>query len=278
LHAYRRLALIDVTLGIVSSLAINPDYSGTYAAGTYSSSPHAIGLFDSDVGPNPTLFLGHVRRGGVTQIMFHPTRQYIIYAASRRSSYIQIWDLRNPHELTGEFLRGTESSGTNQRLRFDIDLGGKWLATGEEVHARCNLRLGLLIRDAYSGAMSFRKGQYRYSMYPVQPRNSTRSQSCNIRHTMVSPSFWTIPTTLTSTLITDHADSIGSVAFHPIDSIALTVSGSRHFERDSPEHDLDESSDISDATSNRQLRVGYGGTVRDASMKIWDFSEGPRVV
>jgi len=78
-----------------------------------------------------------------------------------------------------------------------------------------------------------------------------------------------------STLITHHADSIGSVAFHPIDSIALTVSGSRRFERDSPEDDLDESSEISDAASNRQSRVGNGGTVRDASIKIWDFSEGP---
>ncbi|KAF9510475.1 hypothetical protein BS47DRAFT_1319637 [Hydnum rufescens UP504] len=175
--------------GIISSLAINPDYSGTYAAGTFSSSPHAIGLFDPDVGPNPTLFLGHVRRGGVTQIMFHPTRQYVIYAASRRSGYIQIWDLRNPHELTGEFLRGAENNGTNQRLRFDIDIGGKWLATGEE------------------------KGTV--SLFDVSSATEEQYPPPKLQYQA-------------------HDDSIGSVAFHPIDSIALTVSGSRRFERDSP--------------------------------------------
>lgn len=133
-----RLAGADShTIGIISALAFNPDYSGTYAAGTYSTTPQAIGIFDPDIGPNAMFFLGDVRPGGISQIKFHPTRPYIMYATSRRSGFIQIWDLRNPLTITGELLRGEPVGGTNQRLRFDIDLGGQRLAAGDEVSTQC---------------------------------------------------------------------------------------------------------------------------------------------
>ena len=127
----------SLTLGIISALAFNPDFSGTYAAGTFSSSTHPIALFDPDIGANPTMLLGGVRTGGITQIIFHPTRQHVVYAASRRSGFIQEWDLRNPLMVMNELKRADEESseGTNQRMRMDVDIGGRWLAAGNEVRS-----------------------------------------------------------------------------------------------------------------------------------------------
>lgn len=81
------------------------------------------------------MYLDGVISGGVTQLQFHPSQPHIVFAASRRSGYIQRWDLRNPSvPLEPAMFRGTsKTSGTNQRMNFDIDLGGQFLATGNEV-------------------------------------------------------------------------------------------------------------------------------------------------
>lgn len=123
--------------GIISALAFCSDYSGVYAAGTYSSTSSSIALFDPDVGTgsSPTMYLEGVIPGGVTQIQFHPSQPHIIFAASRRSGFIQRWDLRNPTApLEPSMFRGDQkTSGTNQRMSFDVDLGGQFLAAGNEV-------------------------------------------------------------------------------------------------------------------------------------------------
>lgn len=114
-----------------------PDYSGLYAVGTYASTSSCVALFDqSSTAGAPIAFLEGLRQGGVTQLQFHPTQPHILFAASRRSAFVQRWDLRNPSApLAQDLVRDSESKGTNQRLRFDIDLGGQCLAAGSEVCA-----------------------------------------------------------------------------------------------------------------------------------------------
>jgi WD40 repeat protein len=57
-----RVQLTDM-LGIISSLAFSPDYSGLLAAGTYNRN---IGLYDSASGELCSVFGG--QDGGVTQV------------------------------------------------------------------------------------------------------------------------------------------------------------------------------------------------------------------
>jgi len=52
-------------IGMISSLAFCPDYSGLYAAGTFSSS---IGLLSEDTGEDILLYLDDVP-GPVTQVL-----------------------------------------------------------------------------------------------------------------------------------------------------------------------------------------------------------------
>jgi hypothetical protein len=51
--------------GIISALAFTPDYSGTYAAGTFSGS---VSLYSEDMGGTASGHLEGVSPGGVTQV------------------------------------------------------------------------------------------------------------------------------------------------------------------------------------------------------------------
>lgn len=77
-------------------------------------------------------------------------------------------------------------------------------------------------------------------------------------------------------------DAVGSVGFHPLRPLLLSVSGSRHFTAGS-----DEGSDVSSDESEendegeppleplvRRPIQRPTPTVRDASAKLWDFSKG----
>jgi WD40 repeat protein len=115
--------------GIVSALAFSPDYSGVFAAASYATSPSSFITLFSEETLSPVMSLGDVTKGGVTQVLFNPTNPNILYSTSRRSRCIQSWDLRNPLHILRTFKRDED---TNQRLRFDVDLGGTWLCTGDE--------------------------------------------------------------------------------------------------------------------------------------------------
>jgi len=83
-----------------------------------------------------------------------------------------------------------------------------------------------------------------------------------------------------------HGDAIGAVAFHPLEPLLLSVSGSRHFDDAAPTAsvpgDLESDSDSSDG-SKEGSREDVGGvsrlrerprpSVRDASVKMWGFRE-----
>jgi hypothetical protein len=76
------------------------------------------------------------------KLHFNPTKPHLLYASFRRSGSIYAWDLRGG-SASGEPLckyRFVESGSggrkmTNQRLRFDVDIGGRWLGVGNQV--RC---------------------------------------------------------------------------------------------------------------------------------------------
>ena len=54
-----------ILAGIVSALSFVPDYSGTYAAGTYAGT---VTLYSEDTGGTPVQHVGGVKGGGVTQV------------------------------------------------------------------------------------------------------------------------------------------------------------------------------------------------------------------
>ncbi|KAG9289033.1 hypothetical protein G9A89_015582 [Geosiphon pyriformis] len=109
--------------GVITCFAFNPDYSGLYAAGSYSKT---VGLYDES--NNSLLFLLRALAGGVTQVKFSTDGHYL-FSASRRDNRVLCWDIRN----TGEILYKLDRKGdTNQRLSFDIDPTGKYLTTGNQ--------------------------------------------------------------------------------------------------------------------------------------------------
>ncbi|PVF91597.1 WD40 repeat-like protein [Serendipita vermifera] len=113
----------DGLRGIISALSFCPDYSGLFAAGTFNSS---IGLFSEETGGQVLMYLEKVA-GPIMQLQFHPAQPNLLFATCRRRDGIFIWDVRNTSLLYHSL---DMSYNSNQRLRFDIDPAGKWLAAG----------------------------------------------------------------------------------------------------------------------------------------------------
>ncbi|KAJ8296005.1 Telomerase Cajal body protein 1 [Rhodotorula toruloides] len=117
--------------GIISSLAFSPPDSSSsslLAAGSFSGS---VGLYDIS-SPTP---LAHLlqpsQHGGITKLLFHPLSPHLLFAASRQSTHLDIWDLRNTSR-TSSNGKLSRMARTNQRLGFDIDPSGTWLAAGDQ--------------------------------------------------------------------------------------------------------------------------------------------------
>ncbi|GAA6011352.1 hypothetical protein JCM10207_008310 [Rhodosporidiobolus poonsookiae] len=123
----------DGQKGIISSLAFSsPDPaspgSHTLAAGSFSGS---VGLYDPS-SPTPLFdLLFPSQRGGVTQLLFHPLSPHLLFCASRQSTHLDVWDLRNTSKPSshGKLRRPAR---TNQRMGFSIDPSGTWLAAGDQ--------------------------------------------------------------------------------------------------------------------------------------------------
>ncbi|POY76756.1 hypothetical protein BMF94_0005 [Rhodotorula taiwanensis] len=118
--------------GIISSLAFSPasttSGSSLLAAGSFSGS---VALYDPAM-PKPLAnLLFPSQRGGVTKILFNPVSPHLLFVASRHSTHLDVWDLRNTSTRSsgGRLAR---RAATNQRLGFDIDPSGTWLTAGDE--------------------------------------------------------------------------------------------------------------------------------------------------
>lgn len=85
-----------------------------------------------------------------------------------------------------------------------------------------------------------------------------------------------------------NVDAIGSVAFHPLRPLLLSVSGSRHFDEVPNRDRLDSDSDSEDASAAieeeedlqrnslrttfiARARTKHGPIAQDASVKLWSF-------
>ncbi|KZT68588.1 hypothetical protein DAEQUDRAFT_727712 [Daedalea quercina L-15889] len=273
----------DGLKGIISALAFSADAgSGVYAAGSLSpasSSSSNIALFSEATGEAPIMFVGADSfshgaspgiRSSVMQLMFNPTRPYLLYASFRRHESIYAWDLRgnasNPvycfdRDAIPSSAATTPSISptiTNQKLRFDIDITGSVLGLGDQLG-------NVALFDAAPAGSDID------DLHLV-------SEACAARR-------------LPKLKYTAHEDAIGSVSFHPLRPLLLSVSGSRHFDGSTSATSNEASSSSSDSesgvedngeakgdgSSNQNVRVvrirwrGPQPIAHDASAKLWNF-------
>lgn len=111
--------------GILSCIAMNPDFSGMFAVGSYSRS---VGLYDERTDQMFRVLdqsVGAVTQVSilsafcshhliVLQIVFSEDGNFM-YTAARLSSEIQCWDLRGTGEVLATYHR---EALTNQRIQF----------------------------------------------------------------------------------------------------------------------------------------------------------------
>jgi len=109
--------------GIISCLSFNPDYSGVFAAGSYSNSVGVYNQMDKN-----SLICMFPTNYGVTQVQFSPDGRYL-FAGGRKSNSITCWDIRNTGQILYDLSR---VANTNQRISFDIHYSGSYLATGSQ--------------------------------------------------------------------------------------------------------------------------------------------------
>lgn len=114
--------------GPISALAFSAHAVGTFAAGSYAARG-SVSLYDEDT-RGAVAHLGGVVGGGVTQVAFHPLDPNVVFVGSRRSAALQAFDLRDTSVPVAEMPR---EAGTNQRIAFDCDPWGRWIASGDEV-------------------------------------------------------------------------------------------------------------------------------------------------
>ncbi|PKU68351.1 Katanin p80 WD40 repeat-containing subunit B1 like [Dendrobium catenatum] len=117
------LAKVDAgSLGIASSIAFSPTYSGMLAVGSYSQTTALYAETNMEL-----LYVLHGQMGGVTQVQFSKDGNYL-YTGGRKDPYILCWDIRNTVGVLYKLYRSSES--TNQRISFDIEPSGRHLGTG----------------------------------------------------------------------------------------------------------------------------------------------------
>lgn len=212
-----------------------------------------------------------VEGDGVTQLKFHPCAPWVLFVASRRSDYIYVYDVRY---LMGDTARwafrplaqaaaGVRSAHllaklrrpggrSHQRLYFDVDWAGRWLASGDEEGMIHLWRIDTgRFTDQGEPDTEF-KGDAEVFELELMPDLSWKA----------------------------HEDAVGSVSFHPYEPWLASVSGSRHWpdslsagDSDSEESNDSTSSSASGSKDSPIRRKGW--STLDSSLKIWDFSRPP---
>ncbi|KAF7325082.1 hypothetical protein MKEN_00551100 [Mycena kentingensis (nom. inval.)] len=133
----------DGLKGIISALAFQTIYDGSalYAAGSLSATSCNIAVYSGeDDKAIPLLFLGGGPLAAVTQLKFNPAHPHILYASFRRHRAIYAWDLRGPCDIpitvfsaaAEDQTRVARNEETNQKRLFDVNVGGRYLAVGDQ--------------------------------------------------------------------------------------------------------------------------------------------------
>ena len=79
----------------------------------------------------------------IKQLAFNPMKPHVLYASFRRHGAIYGWDLRGDTSVPVQIFRPNGADArpsTNQRIKFDVDLSGKWMSVGDQVCASIDLR------------------------------------------------------------------------------------------------------------------------------------------
>lgn len=224
----------------------------------HTSIPSAAGFAEESLAQISCLAgWSEIEGDGITQLRFHPLSPYVLFVASRRSDYIYVYDIRYLMGDTSRWLfrplsqaaSGVRSAhllaklprpdgASHQRIHFDVDWAGRWLASGDE-----NGMILLWRIDT---------GRF---MDQHDEQDDAEAQALELR-----PDFsWSA-----------HRDTVGSVSFHPYQPWLASVSGSRRW----PDAGALSDSDTSDAESEVEMgRKAW--TTNDSSLKIWDFSHPP---
>ncbi|SNX85728.1 related to Guanine nucleotide-binding protein beta 5 [Melanopsichium pennsylvanicum] len=201
---------------------------------------------------------------GITQLKFHPRSPYVLFVASRRSNYIYVYDTRY---LMGDTSRwsfkpliepskGVRSAhllaklrrpggNSHQRMYFDVDWAGRWIATGDE-HGVISL---------------WRIDSERFTDVGTEDEEST------VAVELLPDLNWRA-----------HQDAIGSVCFHAHEPWLVSVSGSRHWRDPGSDYDSDSYQDCeSSACESPQGGGDQKGAwfSEDSSLKVWNFSKPP---
>eukprot|EP00257_Ricinus_communis_P008248 XP_002525611.2 telomerase Cajal body protein 1 [Ricinus communis] len=151
--------------GIISSIAFCPTHSGMLATGSYS---HTTAIFRED--NMELLYVLHGQEGGITHIQFSRDGNYL-YTGGRKDPYILCWDMRKTAEVVYKLYRSTEQ--TNQRILFDVEPYGRYLATGGQdglVHVY-DLQSGQWI-SGFQAAADTVNG---FSFHPILPMAASSS-------------------------------------------------------------------------------------------------------
>lgn len=257
------------------------------------------------------MFVGGGPRAGVTQVClldlfaydtdtpsaqlhFNPTMPHILYAAYRRHEAIYSWDLRASVDAPICVYRGTNPKrGSNQKVRFDIDLSGRWMSTGDQAcfflrgHSSTLIRVLLqrgsiqmfdLHNDVTISTGEASPPKDPCDVYPTLEFGAHNGGYTCQKSSLPSYSRFALPV----------QDAIGSVAFHPLRSTLISASGSRHFH---PEHNDVETSSESDESgeddeAGRARKTGMNVRKRinrphpvtlDSSIKLWNFEPGNQI-
>ncbi|KAF8623068.1 hypothetical protein AX15_006522 [Amanita polypyramis BW_CC] len=255
----------DGLKGIISALAFSPSASYTdafYAAGSLSPTPHNIVLFSESQGENPIMYIGNnnVRTyGGVTQLRFHPLKPHILYASFRsRSSHgkIYAWDLRmadsgisdSPYHVFQSHHEGINGQAVrevnhNQKMIFDIDIAGRWLAVGGQAG-------GVNVFDLSVEGMTTADGElqraYTHGGTGNDPNTSYPTYHFNA-----------------------HEDAVGCTTFNPCHPMLVSVGGSRHFVVDEEVEECVEEDEQERNGTMMKLKDRLGPVVFDSSVKVW---------
>lgn len=267
--------------GIISALAVtvtpSAPTSELVAVGSFSGTV-GIYSFDPATFPEPTEHTAshaeeslaqsscmagwrEIEGDGITQLRFHPLSPYVLFVASRRSEYIYVYDIRylmgdtsrwnfRPLAQAAAGVRTAHllaklkrpSTASQQRVHFDLDWAGRWLASGDEdgmIHV-WRIDTGRFTDESDLG------GQNTASLMPDLSWEA-------------------------------HQDVVGSVAFHPYEPWLLSVSGSRQWPEPASTSDSDseETSDDASQPSNEGSGRHRAWSTTDSSLKIWDFSHPP---
>lgn len=106
----------------ISCLALNYYESNVLAAGSWNKT---ISLIDTrDFLTIETL---HGHKGGVTFLKYSPDGGSLI-SGSRKDSNLLLWDMRN---LSLPLYKFTRQVDNNQKIYFDVSIGGTWLTSGD---------------------------------------------------------------------------------------------------------------------------------------------------